>query len=115
MKRLLIANRGEIAARISRTAQAMGIKTVAVFSDSDRNSWHRKLTDESVHIGKSAPKESYLAMERILQAAIDTNCDFIHPGYGFLSENIDFIRLVEEVSLIRIKWASLGQIKAVCL
>ena len=97
MNKLLVANRGEIALRIMRTAKSMGISTVSIFSESDKDSWHRKVADESVYVGNSPPKESYLNMEKILEAAINTGADFVHPGYGFLSENAKFIELLEEV------------------
>lgn len=86
-KKVLIANRGEIACRVIKTAKAMGIQTVAVFSDADRDALHVKMADESVHIGASAAQESYLVVDKIINAAIKTGADAIHPGYGFLSEN----------------------------
>ena len=97
MKRLLIANRGEIAIRIMRTARAMNIETISVFSDSDSSSWHRKIADKSVYIGESPPKESYINIDKIIEAALKSGADFVHPGYGFLSENAEFIRKLEEV------------------
>ena len=97
MKRLLLANRGEIAIRIMKTARAMGIETVSVFSDSDATSWHKQVADHAVHLGGSAPRESYINIERIIDAALKTNADFVHPGYGFLSENAEFIRQLEAV------------------
>jgi 3-methylcrotonyl-CoA carboxylase alpha subunit len=90
MDKILIANRGEIACRVIRTAKAMGVKTVSVFSDADANSLHVKLADEAVYIGASPANESYLVGERIIQAALDTGAKGIHPGYGFLSENLPF-------------------------
>lgn len=90
MKRILIANRGEIACRIIRTVQAMGLKAVAVYSDADRDALHVRCADDAVHIGSSAPSESYLHVENILAAAKRTQCDAVHPGYGFLSENAHF-------------------------
>ena len=86
-KKILIANRGEIACRVIKTAKAMGIQSVAVFSDADRDALHVKLADEAVHIGASAAQESYLVVEKIINAAIKTGAEAIHPGYGFLSEN----------------------------
>lgn len=86
IKKLLIANRGEIACRVMRTARRMGIATVAVYSDADANAVHVKMADEAVHIGPSPARESYLIAERILKAAKDTGADAIHPGYGFLSD-----------------------------
>jgi propionyl-CoA carboxylase alpha chain len=89
-KKILIANRGEIACRVIRSAQALGIKTVAVFSDADRGALHTELADEAIHIGPSASAESYLVMDKIVQACKDTGAEGVHPGYGFLSENADF-------------------------
>ncbi len=85
--KLLIANRSEIACRIMRTAQKMGVSTVAVYSDADRNAAHTALADEAVHIGAAKPSESYLNIEKIIAAAVHTGAQAIHPGYGFLSEN----------------------------
>jgi acetyl/propionyl-CoA carboxylase alpha subunit len=102
MKRLLVANRGEIAIRIMKTAKAMGIETVAVYSDSDSSSWHKKVADESLYIGGSTPKESYINIENIIEAALKSGADFVHPGYGFLSENAEFIRNLQKVELNRI-------------
>lgn len=90
IKTLLIANRGEIACRIIATAKKMGIRTVAVFSDADRNSRHVKLADQAVHIGPAASTDSYLRADKIIAAAKQTDAEAIHPGYGFLSENEDF-------------------------
>ena len=97
--KLLIANRGEIACRIIRTARRMGVKTVAVYSDADRNALHVELAGEAVHIGPPAPAESYLNTARIIEAAKATGADAIHPGYGFLSENPDFVDAVEKAGL----------------
>jgi acetyl-CoA carboxylase, biotin carboxylase subunit len=96
IKKILIANRGEIALRVIRTAHEMGIKTVAVYSTADVDSLHVKFADEAVCIGPAASAESYLSMHNILAAAEITNADAIHPGYGFLSENAEFSRLCEE-------------------
>ena len=89
-KKILIANRGEIACRIIQTARAMGIATVAVYSDADKNARHVRLADEAVRIGPAASRESYLRGDVIIQVAKDTGAEAIHPGYGFLSENEDF-------------------------
>ena len=94
MKKLLIANRGEIALRIMRSAKEMGIKTVAVFSEADRNALHVRYADEAVCIGPAASSQSYLVGKKIIEAAKTTGADAIHPGYGFLSENADFSDLV---------------------
>lgn len=88
--KLLVANRGEIAVRVFRTAKAMGIPTVAVYSDADKDGIHVSLADEAVHIGGSAPSESYLRIDAILAACAQTGADAVHPGYGFLSERDEF-------------------------
>ena len=95
-KKVLIANRGEIALRILRACKELGIKTVAVHSTADNTAMHVRLADESVCIGPPAPKDSYLNMPAILSAAIITGADAIHPGVGFLSENADFAEMVED-------------------
>jgi 3-methylcrotonyl-CoA carboxylase alpha subunit len=97
---LLIANRGEIACRIIRTARAMGIRTVAVHSDADAGALHVRQADEAVHIGPSPARESYLVGDRIIAAARETGAEAIHPGYGFLSENADFAQAVLDAGLI---------------
>lgn len=96
MKKVLIANRGEIAVRIIRTCKEMGILTVAVYSTADRSSLHVQLADESVCIGGPRSQDSYLNMVALIQAASQTGCDAIHPGFGFLSENSEFARLVQK-------------------
>jgi 3-methylcrotonyl-CoA carboxylase alpha subunit len=100
IRKLLIANRGEIACRIMRTARAMGIATVAVYSDADAKALHVRQADESVHIGPSPAAESYLVGAKIIAAAQATGADAIHPGYGFLSENADFAQAVLDAGLI---------------
>jgi acetyl-CoA carboxylase, biotin carboxylase subunit len=100
INKLLIANRGEIALRVMRSAREMGIKTVAVFSEADRNALHVRFADEAVCIGPPPSSQSYLVMDKILQAALQTNSDAIHPGYGFLSENEDFALKVRSAGLI---------------
>lgn len=96
IEKVLIANRGEIALRVIRTCKALGIKTVAVYSDEDYNSLHVKKADEAFYIGKAAPRESYLNQEKIMNAVLSSGADAIHPGYGFLSENSDFAKLCED-------------------
>src|SRR5690349_20502305 len=100
IKKLLVANRGEIALRIMRSAREMGIRTVAVYSEADRTALHVRYADEAVFIGAPPSSESYLRLEKIIKAAKDTQADAIHPGYGFLSENEDFAKLVEVEGLI---------------
>ena len=97
---LLIANRGEIACRIIRTARQMGIRTVAVYSDADAKALHVRQADEAVHIGPSPARESYLVGEKIIAAALATGAEAIHPGYGFLSENAEFAQAVNDAGLV---------------
>ena len=94
--KILIANRGEIACRVIRSAKKLGIKTVAVYSDADANSQHVKQADEAIYIGESPAAQSYLQADRIIQAALDTGAEAIHPGYGFLSENDKFAEACEK-------------------
>ncbi|MGP4844704.1 acetyl/propionyl/methylcrotonyl-CoA carboxylase subunit alpha [Marinobacter sp. 1Y8] len=100
IRKILIANRGEIAVRVMKTAQALGYRTVAVYSDADRDALHVQIADEAVHIGPSAVSESYLRQDAILEAARKTGADAIHPGYGFLSENADFAKACEQAGLV---------------
>jgi len=93
---LLIANRGEIACRVIKTARKLGIKTVAVYSDADAKALHVRMADEAVHIGPSPAAESYLVIDRIIEACRLTNADAVHPGYGFLSENPEFARRLKK-------------------
>ena len=89
-KKILIANRGEIACRVIKTARKMGIKTVAVYSDADRNALHVKMADEAVHIGPSPAAQCYIVIDKIMEAIRQTGAEAVHPGYGFLSENMNF-------------------------
>jgi len=98
--KILIANRGEIAVRVIRTARAMGIKTVAVYSDADREAMHVKMADEAVHIGAAPSAQSYLLIDRIIDAIKETGADAVHPGYGFLSENRAFAERLKQEGVI---------------
>ena len=100
IKKILIANRGEIALRVMKTARNMGLKTVAVFSEADRNAPHVKFADEAVCIGPPPSSESYLKGDLIIETAKELGADAIHPGYGFLSENADFAEAIEKAGLI---------------
>ncbi|NDR56410.1 acetyl/propionyl/methylcrotonyl-CoA carboxylase subunit alpha [Aliiruegeria sabulilitoris] len=100
IRKLLIANRGEIACRIISTARSMGVSTVAVYSDADAGAAHVALADEAVHLGGSAPAQSYLNAEALLAAARRTGAEAVHPGYGFLSENPDFVEAVAAAGLV---------------
>ena len=99
-KKILIANRGEIACRVMKTAKKMGIKTVAVYSEVDKEARHVQLADEAVCIGPAPSRESYLVMDRIIQACKDTGAEAVHPGYGFLSENEQFAKRCEEEGIV---------------
>ncbi|MDG1290234.1 MAG: biotin carboxylase N-terminal domain-containing protein, partial [Lentibacter sp.] len=99
-EKILIANRGEIACRVIKSARALGVRTVAVYSDADRAAKHVALADEAVHIGGSAPAESYLRGDVLIGVAKETGAQAIHPGYGFLSENPDFVEAVEAAGLV---------------
>tara|TARA_R110002073_G_scaffold87056_2_gene206772 strand:- start:10093 stop:12081 length:1989 start_codon:yes stop_codon:yes gene_type:complete len=98
-KKILIANRGEIACRVMKTARAMGISTVAVYSDADRDALHVQMADEAVHIGAAPTNESYLLIDRILDAVKQTGAEAVHPGYGFLSENTKFAEALDKVGV----------------
>ncbi|MBC7736878.1 MAG: acetyl/propionyl-CoA carboxylase subunit alpha, partial [Candidatus Saccharibacteria bacterium] len=99
-KKILIANRGEIACRVIKTAQKMGIATVAVYSDADRGALHVKMADEAVHIGPSPAAQSYIVIDRIMQAVRETGAEAVHPGYGFLSENRAFAAALEAAGVV---------------
>lgn len=99
MRKVLIANRGEIAVRIIRACRELGIETVAIYSEVDRHALHKELADEAICVGKDRSHNSYLHIQNILSAAIHTGCDAIHPGFGFLSENAKFARLCEECGI----------------
>jgi propionyl-CoA carboxylase alpha chain len=98
-KKILIANRGEIACRVIRSARAMGIKTVAVYSDADANALHVSMADEAIHIGASAAAESYLVAEKIIAACLETGAEAVHPGYGFLSERASFVEALSAAGI----------------
>lgn len=97
--KILIANRGEIACRIIRTARRLGIATVAVHSDADARALHVREADEAVHIGPAPAGESYLSIERMVDACRRTGAEAVHPGYGFLSENARFVRALDEAGI----------------
>lgn len=99
IKKVLIANRGEIAVRIIRACREMGIETVAVYSEADKDALHTQLADEAVCIGPAPSSQSYLSMENIISATIVTGADAIHPGFGFLSENSRFAELCEQCNI----------------
>jgi propionyl-CoA carboxylase alpha chain len=98
-KKLLIANRGEIACRVIKTARRMGIPTVAIFSDADRNALHVRMADEAIHIGPPPASESYIVIDKIMEAIRATGADAVHPGYGFLSENMRFAEALEKAGV----------------
>ncbi|HAC57739.1 MAG TPA: acetyl/propionyl-CoA carboxylase subunit alpha, partial [Rhodobiaceae bacterium] len=95
-KKILIANRGEIACRVMKTAKKMGIATVAVYSDADKDALHVEMADEAVHIGAAAASESYLVIDKIIAACKQTGAEAVHPGYGFLSENARFAQALKD-------------------
>ena len=100
IQKILVANRGEIAIRVMKTARNMGIKTVAVYSEADRNSPHVRFADEAVLIGPPLSSESYLRGDKIINVALELGVNAIHPGYGFLSENAEFAEQVEKSGMI---------------
>src|SRR6478752_9015981 len=97
---VLIANRGEIACRIARTAKRLGMRTIAVFSAADAHALHRRLCDESYFIGPAEPRESYLSIDHLIDAAKKSGAACVHPGYGFLSESADFAEACEQAGLV---------------
>lgn len=99
-KKILIANRGEIACRVIKSARAMGIKTVAVYSDADRNALHVRMADEAVHIGPAPANQSYIVIDKIMEAVRKTGAEAVHPGYGFLSENMNFAAALEKEGVV---------------
>ncbi|MCP4042831.1 MAG: acetyl/propionyl-CoA carboxylase subunit alpha, partial [Gammaproteobacteria bacterium] len=99
-KKILIANRGEIACRVIKTARKMGVGTVAVYSDADRDALHVQMADQAVHIGPSPSAQSYLVMENIISACKSTGAEAVHPGYGFLSENAAFTRALDAEGIV---------------
>ncbi|HSN17653.1 MAG TPA: biotin carboxylase N-terminal domain-containing protein, partial [Gammaproteobacteria bacterium] len=99
-KKILIANRGEIACRVIRTCRRLGIQTVAVYSDADRHALHVQMADQAVHIGPAKASDSYLNWQRILAAAKQTGAEAVHPGYGFLSENTDFAKECQKAGVV---------------
>src|SRR5256714_3114903 len=99
-KRILIANRGEIACRIIKTARRLGIETVAVYSDADKDALHVEMADEAVHIGPPPAAESYLAIEKIVEACKATRAEAVHPGYGFLSEREAFAEALAKAGIV---------------
>ena len=100
MKKILIANRGEIAVRVIRACRDMSIGAVAIYSECDRAAWHVRMADEAWPVGPSAPSESYLRIDRIIDAAKKSGADAVHPGYGFLAENADFAAACRDANLV---------------
>ena len=98
-KKILIANRGEIACRVIKTAKKMGIQTVAIYSDADRDALHVKMADEAVHIGPPPANQSYIVIEKVMDAIRQTGAEAVHPGYGFLSENKLFAEALEKAGV----------------
>ena len=99
IRKVLIANRGEIAVRIIRACKELRIKTVAIYSEADRDAMHTQLADEAICVGTPKSKDSYLNESNIISAAVITKCNAIHPGFGFLSENAEFAAICEECNI----------------
>src|SRR5271167_1273684 len=99
-RKILIANRGEIACRVARTARRMGIGTVAIYSDADAEALHVRLADEAIRIGPAPSAESYLRTDRIVEACLASGAEAVHPGYGFLSENVAFASVLAEAGIV---------------
>ena len=99
-KKILIANRGEIACRVIKTARKMGIKTVAVFSDADKDALHVEMADEAVHIGAAPAAQSYLLADKIIEGCKLTGAEAVHPGYGFLSERASFAAALKDAGIV---------------
>ncbi len=99
-KKILIANRGEIACRVIKTARRMGIQTVAIYSDADNDALHKEMADEAVNVGAAPAAQSYLVMDKVIEAAKATGAEAIHPGYGFLSENAAFAEALAAADIV---------------
>ncbi len=99
-QKILIANRGEIACRVIKTAKKMGIKTVAVYSEADKNALHVSMADEAIHIGPAPSNQSYLVIDHVIQACHDSGAEAVHPGYGFLSENAEFAERLSKAGVV---------------